>query len=144
MDVSTLPFNKHLGLRVRQSDDESVVVLKPCGHHLNHVGTVHAAVVFAVAEAASGHCLAVRFPHLVDLYVAVLRNSSVKYRRPSSAEGDLLASGTLSDESAAKLYKRLTTRGRATVDIEVSVTQNGIEILTGTFSWFVAAKEPPT
>lgn len=70
MDVSTLPFNKHLGLRLSRSDEELAVILQPCAHHLNHVGTVHAAVVYGVAEAASGHCLLARFPDLVDSYVA--------------------------------------------------------------------------
>jgi acyl-coenzyme A thioesterase PaaI-like protein len=139
MDVSDLPFNKHLGLRVSPSDGEPTVILQPCAHHLNHVGTVHATVIFGIAEAASGHCLQARFPSLADSYVAVLRSSSAKYRRPASPDGEIHARGTLSEELAVKLYERLTSRGRASVDIEVSVTQNGTELFTGTFGWFAAA-----
>ena len=42
---------------------------------------------------------------------------------------------------AVKFYERLTSRGRASVDIEVSVVQDETELFTGTFGWFVAAKE---
>ena len=141
MDVSTLPFNKYLGLSISPSDGKPTMILQPCAHHLNHVDTVHATVIYGVAEAASGHCLLARFPSLVGSFVAVLRNSSAKYRRPASSDGDIRAWGTLSETSAVKFYERLTSRGRASVDIEVSVTQNDTELFTGTFGWFVAAKE---
>jgi acyl-coenzyme A thioesterase PaaI-like protein len=139
MDVSTLPFNKHLGLGISGSGGKPRVILRPCAHHLNHVGTVHATVIYGLAEAASGQCLAARFPRLADSYVAVLRSSSAKYRRPASPDGEIHARGTLSEESAVKFYERLTSRGRASIDIEVSVTQNDTELFTGTFGWFAAA-----
>jgi len=141
MDASTLPFNRHLGLRIGPRADKRTVILKPAAHHLNHVDTVHATVIYGVAEAASGECLLNRFPSLVGSFVAVLRNSAVKYRRPASPDGEIRAWGTLSETSADKFYERLTSRGRASVDIEVSVTQNDTELFTGTFGWFVAAKE---
>jgi len=141
MDVSTLPLNKHLGLSISPSDGTPTVILRPRAHHLNHVGTVHATVIYGVAEAASGCCLLARFPSLVDSLVAVLRTSAAKYRRPASPDGDLRASGTLWEESAVKFFERLTSRGRASVDIEVSVAQDDTELFTGTFGWFVAAKE---
>ena len=102
MDVSTLPFNKYLGLRVGRSDDKSAVILEPRPHHLNHVGTVHATVIYGIAEAASGNCLLARFPNLVDSFVAMLRHSSVKYRRPASSDGEIRAWGELSEAAATK------------------------------------------
>lgn len=41
MDVSQLPFNSWLGLTL--CDDK--VCLQPTPQHLNHIGTVHAAVI---------------------------------------------------------------------------------------------------
>jgi len=142
MDVSALPFNKRLGLGVRFLDDRSVIVLDPSGDHLNHVGTVHATVIFGVAEAASGHFLLARFPHLVDSSVAVLRTTSTKYRRPGSPEGEICARGSLPGKSADRFLDKLTSRGRASVDIEVTVVQNDNELFTGTFGWFVARDQP--
>ena len=141
MDVSTLPFNKHLGLRIGPSNDKPTVILRPCAEHLNHVNTVHAAVIYGIAEAASGHCLAVRFPGFVDSFVGLLRSSSAKYRHPAAADREIQAWGVLPEESAVKFYQRLTSRGRATVDVEVTVAQNDTELFTGTFRWFAAARD---
>jgi len=142
MDVSTLPFNQHLGLRVGSANGRPAVVLRPGGHHLNHVGTVHAAAVYGLAEAASGQCLLGRFPDLVDSHVAVLRSAAVKYRRPAAADAQLRARGALDEETAVAAQEKLDARGRATVDVEVSVTQNDTEVFSGTFRWFVAARDP--
>jgi hypothetical protein len=105
------------------------------------VGPFHATVIYGIAEAASGHCLLARFPGLVDSLVAVLRSSSAKYRRPASPDGEIRAWGDLSEAAAAKFYERLTSRGRASVDIEVTVTQGDTELFGGTFGWFVSARE---
>ena len=141
MDVSAIPFNRHLGLMVRDVDGTPTVVLQPGEHHLNHVNTVHATVIYGLAEAASGHCLLSRFPELVDSFVAVLRKSAVKYRRPASPEVPLHARARLDDERAARFEELLATRGRASVDIVVSVVQNDMDLFRGTFTWFAAARE---
>ena len=73
MDVSALPFNRHLGLAVCELDGEPTLVLQPGPQHCNHVGSVHATVIYGLAEAASGHCLLARFPDAADSFVAVLR-----------------------------------------------------------------------
>ena len=140
MDVSTLPFNRHLGLTIRDVDGTPTVVLQPGEHHLNHVNTVHATVIYGLAEAASGHCLLSRFPGRVDSFVAVLRKSVAKYRRPASPEVPLHARARLDDETAARFEELLATRGRASVDIVVSVVQNDMDLFRGTFTWFAAAR----
>ena len=78
MDVAALPFNRWLGLRT----EGDTVRLTPTADHTNHLNTVHAAVVFSIAEAAAGHWLATQYPELEQDYIAVLRNSSTKYRSP--------------------------------------------------------------
>ena len=141
MDVSSLPFNRHLGLSLDPSGDPAAVVLQPSAIHLNHVATVHATVLYGVAEAASGQCLLMRFPSLADSSLAVLRSSSVKYRRPAAPDCRIDARGTLPDEAAARFFTALTSRGRASVEIDVSVTQDDMELFRGTFVWFVTGKE---
>jgi acyl-coenzyme A thioesterase PaaI-like protein len=141
MDVSALPFNRHLGLAIRDVDGAPTVVLQPGEHHLNHVNTVHATVIYGLAEAASGQCLLSRFPGLVDSFVAVLRKSVTKYRRPASPDAPLQARGRLDDESATHFQELLASRGRASVDIVVSVAQHEMELFTGTFTWFATARE---
>jgi acyl-coenzyme A thioesterase PaaI-like protein len=141
MDVSALPFNRHLGLTVGDVDGTPTVVLQPGEHHLNHVNTVHATVIYGLAEAASGHCLLSRFPELVGSFVAVLRKSVAKYRRPASPDAPLHARGRLDGKSATSFQELLASRGRASVDIVVSVVQHDVELFTGTFTWFATARE---
>ncbi len=43
MNILDLPFNQFVGLAFVQRDGRDVVYLEPEDHHLNHVGTIHAA-----------------------------------------------------------------------------------------------------
>ena len=140
MDISAIPFNKHLGLAISEIDGAPTVILHPSEHHLNHVNTVHATVIYGLAEAASGHYLVSRFPDLADEFMAVLRKSTVKYRRPASLGASLHAQATLDGESATDFLHLLTSRRRASVEITVSVVQNDLELSAGGFTWFVTAR----
>jgi acyl-CoA thioesterase FadM len=104
------------------------------------VDTIHAAVIFSIAEAASGQCLLCRFPDLSQNYGAVLRNATAKYRRPAVVAQELRGIGTLGDEDAKSFFDTLQSRGRAMLDIPVSVMQGNLEVFAGTFTWFAAAK----
>lgn len=136
MDISSLPFNNAVGIYVDGAD----VILTPRSEHLNHVNTIHATVVYGVAEAASGQCLLKRFPRIADSYIAVLRNSTVKYRRPASIGSDIRGMGLISDDTVAAFNDALHSRGRATIEIPVSLTQNDKVLFTGTFCWSAASK----
>ena len=134
MDISTLPFNKAIGIIA----DGSGVRLVPTREHLNHLETVHATVLYGIAEAASGQFLIKRFPNLADSLFAVLRTSTVKYRRPASISSDISGKAHASDDNVAAFEAALQTRGRSTIEIDVSVTQGEIELFTGVFRWYAA------
>lgn len=135
MDVASLAFNRLVGLRV---EDDSVL-LTPGAHHLNHLGTIHAAATYAIAEAASGQYLVSYFPEL-ESQLVVLRSSSLKYRNPASPSGDLCGTGNLEESDASKFLDTFKTRGRAFLEIEVSVTQSDCLVLTGAFNWFATRR----
>lgn len=143
MDISSLPFNKLLGV----ATDGDSVVLTPRLEHTNHVGTVHATVIFGIAEIASGVCLLDRFPRLGEKHGAVLRSSSVKFRRPGIvSQGDepsveLRALGAVDDSDATDFLEKLASRGRATIDVAVTVTQSEERLFTGSYTWFAARKD---
>lgn len=136
MDIANLPFNKVLGLRT----DEDHILLEPHSQHLNHLNTIHAAVIFSIAEAAAGQCLLRRFPDLTHSFVTVLRSTETKYRKPAFVDSTLRGTGKLGDVEAAEFLKSLQSRGRAMVDVFASVVQNDQEIFLGTFTWFAASK----
>ncbi|MCA9198438.1 MAG: DUF4442 domain-containing protein [Planctomycetales bacterium] len=136
MKINELPFNRMLGLQA----DGLRVLLVPQSEHGNHVNTVHATVLFGLAEASTGHLLMQRFPELADSHMAVLRESSTKFRRPAEIGSQICAEGMLSEPAAKSFLATLNSRGRTIVEIGVSVTQDGSEVLTGSFRWFVATR----
>ena len=137
MDVTELPFNKLIGLKL----DDGCVAIEPLGHHANHVGTVHATVIYGAAEAASGQCLVQKFPDLAATGFIVLRGSTVKYRRPASLDAPLMAKGDVTKDAADKFRSQFESRGRSAIAVSVVVTQASVEVFTGTFSWFAASTE---
>ncbi len=54
MDVTKLPFNHLIGLELADPGSDFLVSLPDDVKYTNHLGTVHASALFAVAEAASG------------------------------------------------------------------------------------------
>jgi len=134
MDVSSLPFNKWLGLTA----NDGTVQVSPNAKHLNHVGTVHATVLFGVAEAASGHWLVRRFPELADGHLVVLRTAQLKYRRPGTTGPPLVGSASCDEMKAERFSQTLLTRRRSTLEISAVVKQDDQELMTATFVWFAS------
>jgi hypothetical protein len=103
---------------------------------LNHVGTVHASVQFAFAEASSGEFL---LRHLGDAQrsvFAVLRTSDVKFRKP--AHGALRTLARFADGVAESLASELASRGRALAAVLVEVVDaQGVVTMTGQYDWFL-------
>lgn len=139
MDVCSLPFNKFIGLTLSKLDGRSVIQLTPCDHHLNHVGTVHASLISAIAEAAAGLAILERFPDLAETAVPVLRSAMSKYRQPATVTSALYGTGSISDTAAVEFEKQLASRGRALLDISVTVRQFEKEVFRGTYTFFAAA-----
>lgn len=135
MDLTSIPFNNELGLTIAGES----VQLPPEARHLNHLGTVHAAVVYAIAETAAGISTLLRFPELAKTHVAVLRGSTAKYRRPAVAGDVICGVGSLDENAVPTFEESLKTRGRATLETFASVSQNDVEVFTGKFTWFVSA-----
>ena len=54
MDVTRLPFNQLLGVEASAPDSGFLVSLPAGPQYANHLGTIHAGALLAVAEAGSG------------------------------------------------------------------------------------------
>lgn len=81
MDVTKLPFNEFIGLKL--SDEPNyLLMLDDRAEYLNHLNTVHAGALFTLAEATSGHYLLGQFNELPDI-VPVVRKVEIKYRKPA-------------------------------------------------------------
>jgi acyl-coenzyme A thioesterase PaaI-like protein len=131
MNVTDIPFNRFLGLR----SDGCVLSLPADAKYVNHLGTVHAAAQFALAEAASGQWLLGRFGDAASDYLAVVRHADVKYRRPAS--GELTARADVPPEEAEQFRETLERRGRASIEVRVQVLGGDqATTLEATFEWF--------
>ena len=103
---------------------------------INHLGTIHASVQFALAEAGSGEYLLRELGEAQDQAFAVLRTSTVKFRKP--AHGALRARAQFADTNAPALFAELASRGRALVAILVEVADaQGVVTMSGQFDWFL-------
>ncbi len=133
MDVTAIPFNRLIGLA--ESDDERYVLMLPAGRQYeNHVGTVHASALFALAEATSGVVLLREFGGRGDL-ASVVRKVETKYRNP--AQGAVYSSATLVEEKAAVIAET-DERGRAFAHVAVDVFDGAARAVARfEFEWFV-------
>jgi thioesterase domain-containing protein len=134
MDILSLPFSQFLGLELVTQDGQQRVGLNPQQHHQNHLGTVHAGVIYSLAEIPSGHCLLNEFDLNSDNVLAVVRSATVKYRRP--AVGRLTAIGTINAETREKFAAQLSEKGRAFISVQVSVQSAEGDVLSAEFQWF--------
>lgn len=136
MDVTSLPFNQLIGLELADPESDFLVSLPDDPKYTNHLGTVHASALFAVAEAGSGVFLLRRLGGGEGL-VAVVRRVEGKYRKP--AEGRVSARASVAADEVSRWSAELVSRGRvlAPVSIEV-VDAGGKVVLSAAVEWFIA------
>lgn len=136
--VTELPFNSFLGLQASK-DGEHLLRLPAGDRYLNHLGTVHASALLALAEAASGECLLGHFG-TSDGIVPVVRRLEAKFRKP--ANGAVEAAASLRPEQVITLKESLGTKGRAVVTVQVELHDTaGTLVLSAAVEWFVAVSE---
>lgn len=141
MKVTDLAFNQLLGIRAAPAGADHLLELPftPLLH--NHLGTMHAAAQFALAEAASAECLRRNFGELAGRVVPVVRGVEVKYRRPATS--DLLAFGRPDEPTRTGLRDELAARGRATAVILIDLKDRGGTLtFHGKFDWFISQLPP--
>jgi acyl-coenzyme A thioesterase PaaI-like protein len=140
MDVTQLPFNRLIGLETAEAGSGFLVSLPEGPQYANHLGTVHASALLAVAEAGSGALLAQRFGS-GDGFVAVVRRLEARFRKPAS--GRVSARAAVSPEEVDRWANELRQRGRvlAAVPVEV-VDAAGVVVLSAVVEWFIARAVP--
>jgi acyl-coenzyme A thioesterase PaaI-like protein len=138
---SDLAFSQALGLRPAPGGAEHLLELPHTSVTQNHVGTVHAAAQFALAESASAVCLQREFPDLVGQVFAVVRGAQLKYRRATTST--LHAFARLDDTTRENLAADLATRRRASATVLVDLKDStGQLVFAGSFDWFIAREAP--
>jgi acyl-coenzyme A thioesterase PaaI-like protein len=135
MDVTELPFNRHVGLQRAQAESGFLVSLPDGPQYTNHLGTVHASALLAVAEAGSGAFLVEQFGY--GGVVPVVRRLEARFRRP--ARGRVSARCSVPAAELARWAAELEGRKRVLAPVPVEVVDEAGEVvLTAVVEWFIA------
>lgn len=134
MKIIELPFNQFIGIEKSATS----VSLKKQHNLLNHVGSLHAAAIYGLAESASGDYLISQLLPLFPGAQALVREGSIKYRRP--AENDCVAEVSVADEKRDACINSLESRKQAILTIPVRIISNDHPIATATFNWWLSLK----
>jgi acyl-coenzyme A thioesterase PaaI-like protein len=138
MDITKLPFNEFIGL-AHSENSASLLRLPEHLNYTNHLGTVHASALMALAEASSGEVLIRSLGDMQDSVIPVVRRFECKFRRP--AQGSVHSKAALTDEAVAALRASLTAKGRATIEVTVDIYDaSDTHIMSATAEWFVATR----
>lgn len=138
MEITELPFNSFIG--IEKSPDEGFVLSLPGDEkYTNHVGTVHASALVALAEATSGECL-VELSDKIDFdVIPLVRRMETKFRKP--ATGRIHSKYNLEDGKEEAFLDQLRSKGRSILPVRVEVRDEEETLaLTATVDWFVSKR----
>ncbi len=133
--AAAVPFNQHLGLEVTELGPGTATVRLPDEQRLqNHVGTQHAAGLFAAAEAASGGAFVATFAERMAEIRPLAASAEISYTK--LAKGPIDATATL--EGGDALLATLDTEGKVSFPVQVTLTDgDGNEVAAATVQWHV-------
>jgi acyl-coenzyme A thioesterase PaaI-like protein len=142
MNITQLPFNQLIGLQ--HSEQEGYILSLP--HHeryTNHLGTVHASALMALAEASSGEVLLRAIGQLTEPLIPVVRRFESKFRKP--AQGAIASRSVIDEHTRTKLITDLNTKKRASIEIAVDIFDEADQhCLSAQVEWFIASQPKPT
>jgi acyl-coenzyme A thioesterase PaaI-like protein len=140
MNVTDIPFNAFLKIAEASADSSYLLQLRELPHHLNHVGTVHASVQLALAEASTGQWLMQAMPELADKVIAVVRRVEAKFKKPM--QGAIFSRAITSLDEIRRSAEALAAKGRLLIPVTVEIVDGSGNVgLVATFEWFAATRE---
>lgn len=141
MDITKLPFNECIGLD-RSSDEGFVFRLPADVRYTNHLGTVHASALMALAEATSGELLLRALGGTGMDVIPVVRRFECKFRK--AAASAIRSRGEIPADVIASFISTLRSKNRATIDFAVEVCdESSACVLSASVEWFVAIRSAP-
>ena len=137
MQSMEVPFAGYIGI---QQHTEKTLMLR---HHKtveNHLQSIHAGALYALAESQSGLCLQQLFPALEGKVIPLLREGSMKYKKP--AEDVVYAAADVSEEALEKFEMMFARKGRGRITVTVLLKDgSGNVCAEGLFEWFVQRRD---
>ena len=135
MNVFELPFNKYIGLE-KSSDTDYLLMLTEKDEYLNHLSTVHASALFALAEATSGFFLLNEFREIKNI-LPVVRKVETKYKKP--AIGKILSKASFVNTDKEQILEELEINQRILITVRVLLHDlEKTNVMQSDFEWFIA------
>jgi thioesterase domain-containing protein len=123
----SIPLSKAMGVRVRKSNAEHVVLSAPLIPNRNHQSTVFGGSASAVAILAAWSLLHLRLKQAGLQVRLVIRQNTMKYERPIA--GKFLASSSVDDLPAwGRFQEMLKRKHRARISIKVRIRCHGEDV----------------
>jgi acyl-coenzyme A thioesterase PaaI-like protein len=137
---AAVPMNGHLGIEVVElAPGRGVARLPDRPEIRNHVGSQHAAGLFAVAEAASGCAVIGVFMNKLGEVTPLARSAQISYTK--IARGPITATATL-DRDATELESAVDAEGKVAFPASVTLTdEQGQTVASVTVEWHVAKRK---
>lgn len=120
------PLYEHIGMRVESVGDVVAVTVPLIDANVNHLGGMHAAVQWAVAEALGGIGFLVH-PELGDCWI-VVRDVTIAFERV--ARTGLRAEAAFDAALVAGIASQLDATGRADYEVAITLRDTTGEVVT--------------
>lgn len=119
-----IPLSKAMGVQVRKSNTDHVVLSAPLTPNINHRSTAFGGSVSAVAILAAWALLYIRLRQAGLQSHLVIQQNTMKYERP--IVGKFIAFSSMEDSSAwIKFQEMLKRKQRARISIKVTIRCHG-------------------
>ena len=139
MKTLDIPLNKHLQFKNAGDTNDCVFSMNPDERHLNHLGTIHASALYAMAEATSGEFLLNEFEGIIDEVIPVVRKAEIKYCIP--ANGEIKSKANFLNSNKSDVLKELNNRKRTIAKVRVCLfNEKDEKVLHSVFDWFILKK----
>lgn len=139
IDITKVPFNNFLGISLA-NNPEYLLQLDAREDYTNHLGTVHAAALFTLAEGSGAQLLLKSFPEeIIDNVIPVLRKVEVSYKKP--ATGVIVSTASLKDTTIDLVTEQLLSKKRVSIVTSVDLfDESKTKVFSANFEWFVVLK----
>ena len=135
----TVPFAKHAGVQIAMIEKGRAIAQLPFrAEGLNHIGSQHAAALFALGEAASGAAMAGAFAPMLLEIRPVAAEATIRFF--TVAKGPVRAEAVVTG-NADDLVSAVKTEGKTMFQVAVDLTgEDGAKVAEMTVDWHVSKK----
>ncbi len=135
--LEMLPASKHLGIVVDKMADGSAEVRLPWKAEIgNHVGSVSAGALFALADSTSGAAMISALGDAMSEVTPLARGGDINFLK--MAKGDIVGKASFSPEELKTITAELEADGvsRPVGHVEM-VDSNDVVVATAEFRWHI-------